>query len=700
MRLGDSGWRTLSRAAVLAAGAGLFTAPFLARLASVNERWWITRDDGVITLSHARNLVDFGSIGVSPGGDRVEGFSSPLHLATSALVQLGPGTTDARTISMLILAASLVTAGVCLTVGFGVLVRAVLPRLAPIGHDVATLAAVAVAAAATAVPWTTTGWLGSGMENPLILASMAAIIGGALAAFATRAATAMAVVGLCCLVVARVEFAAFALPVIVAAAGAGIGGHTDGRIRRAAFVAGVPLACALVVHLARRWYFGAWLPNTAVVQDRQTGLVQLVAIAAIGLVLIVPMVWRLAASTLADADLRHALDVAAKLATATLGVTVFWLGATGRLGGSLDSVVLLPGLLAFVAVIGVARAAQSIVSGTASRGSASVDRDLVFVSLAALPVGQFLVTGPARLDDYRVLGLVVPVLVVWAVVALIELCGAVLATPRESFVGPIVRLAAFPLVCAVAVGGVVWTAGTDRAWALQYEIIWADRIVEIAADMRAADLIDRGMVITANPDLGKLSFAKQSVIVDLGLLGDPLMATLRTEREDLVDRYLTHVAVPDIVESHSGWSCLYRGWLESPEFVGEYELIGAPDADWRRPPAVCPLDGDLGIWMRVVDNGEYDLTVEILQAVDPAAIIAGALSDCVGAAGGGTRCQHVRRSVQRAAHELRDRGTFGDVVAEFESSPSADFDRAMLDRGPNWWTEAFEGLVPLLEQLD
>jgi hypothetical protein len=43
------------------------------------------RDDALITLSHARNLVDFGSIGVDAAGARVEGFSTPLQFWVFAL---------------------------------------------------------------------------------------------------------------------------------------------------------------------------------------------------------------------------------------------------------------------------------------------------------------------------------------------------------------------------------------------------------------------------------------------------------------------------------------------------------------------------------------------------------------------------------------------------------------------------------------
>jgi len=43
------------------------------------------RDDGVITVSHAKNLVDHGFIGVNPSGERVEGFSAPVQFWTYTL---------------------------------------------------------------------------------------------------------------------------------------------------------------------------------------------------------------------------------------------------------------------------------------------------------------------------------------------------------------------------------------------------------------------------------------------------------------------------------------------------------------------------------------------------------------------------------------------------------------------------------------
>jgi len=44
------------------------------------------RDDGVITMSHAKNLVDHGHIGVEPSGKRLEGFSTPFQFWLYAAV--------------------------------------------------------------------------------------------------------------------------------------------------------------------------------------------------------------------------------------------------------------------------------------------------------------------------------------------------------------------------------------------------------------------------------------------------------------------------------------------------------------------------------------------------------------------------------------------------------------------------------------
>lgn len=66
-------------------GAGVFSLVFHRHLRQVPAAAYEARDDAVITLSHARNLVEYGFVGVSPSGERIEGFSAPLQFAVAAV---------------------------------------------------------------------------------------------------------------------------------------------------------------------------------------------------------------------------------------------------------------------------------------------------------------------------------------------------------------------------------------------------------------------------------------------------------------------------------------------------------------------------------------------------------------------------------------------------------------------------------------
>ena len=57
-------------------GGLIFLLFFYWRYANIPDTLYQTRDDGVITMSHARNLIDYGFIGVNPSGERVEGYSA------------------------------------------------------------------------------------------------------------------------------------------------------------------------------------------------------------------------------------------------------------------------------------------------------------------------------------------------------------------------------------------------------------------------------------------------------------------------------------------------------------------------------------------------------------------------------------------------------------------------------------------------
>lgn len=77
---------SIPRSAWLAlAGGLLFLVIFQWGYAGINPLFYEFRDDGIITLSHARNLIDFGFIGVNPSGERLEATSAPLQMLLYAL---------------------------------------------------------------------------------------------------------------------------------------------------------------------------------------------------------------------------------------------------------------------------------------------------------------------------------------------------------------------------------------------------------------------------------------------------------------------------------------------------------------------------------------------------------------------------------------------------------------------------------------
>jgi hypothetical protein len=57
----------------------LFYGVFWLAYQQIDENLYVNRDDAIITVSHGRNFVEYGSIGVNPSGERVEGYSSPLQ---------------------------------------------------------------------------------------------------------------------------------------------------------------------------------------------------------------------------------------------------------------------------------------------------------------------------------------------------------------------------------------------------------------------------------------------------------------------------------------------------------------------------------------------------------------------------------------------------------------------------------------------
>lgn len=72
---------------IIASGI-VFSCIFYIRYMNLDHNLFQYRDDGVITMSIGRNLVDYGFFGVNPSGPIVEASSSPLETLLYAMIYM------------------------------------------------------------------------------------------------------------------------------------------------------------------------------------------------------------------------------------------------------------------------------------------------------------------------------------------------------------------------------------------------------------------------------------------------------------------------------------------------------------------------------------------------------------------------------------------------------------------------------------
>jgi hypothetical protein len=244
---------------LLLLGAAAFFGAFTYQLSKLPAANYEVRDDAVVTLSHARNLVDFGFIGVSPSGERIEGFSAPLQFWVAAAVYAATGidyTAFLRwqtTIGTLVLGA--VFAGLLLST-------------APQRQSAWRYVFVAIALVASAYILSTSRafllWHASGMENvykTVTLVALLWLLDSMLRTARIRMAG-IAVVFAACM--ARADSVVPVTLLLATFAALWWLRYRGGRGLRYACTALLPW---LVYTGWRLWYFGNWEPNTALAQN-------------------------------------------------------------------------------------------------------------------------------------------------------------------------------------------------------------------------------------------------------------------------------------------------------------------------------------------------------------------------------------------------------------------------------------------------
>ncbi|MFA5883600.1 MAG: hypothetical protein WDA60_07105 [Acidimicrobiia bacterium] len=259
------------RLVVAAAFAGLLAA-FGAHLAAYGA--WIV-DDAGISFAYAANLAHGHGLVAQPGATPVEGFSNPLwvgiftgltklHLFGSVGILGMPGYVVVTKGLALLLHAVVLA---CLAVVIRRALEAVRGGPPSFGIFVACWIGAGLLLAANP---SYVIWMGSGLENPLlaaIVAALAAVAMGALPKPSTGRMVALGgLAGLAALT--RPDGIVYASVVVVVALLA----TASGPWRRVALAGwgGAPFVGILGAYVAFRVaYFGMWIPNTAVAKSQQ-----------------------------------------------------------------------------------------------------------------------------------------------------------------------------------------------------------------------------------------------------------------------------------------------------------------------------------------------------------------------------------------------------------------------------------------------
>jgi hypothetical protein len=647
------------------------------------------RDDALITLSHARGLVEVGTVSVGVTGARVEGFSAPLQFAMAVIYYAAGGTGYRR-----FLDAQVWMATMLLGSAFFVMLRVAAPQR--------PLRVTALVAAAVAAPLFATypffGWHSSGMENALT--NMLAATAVAALALGTREIRVLPIasVAVAALALSRQEFAFHAVPLLAVASVWLV--LRGGGWRGVALVVGPAAVLWAGVQVGRMSYFGTLLPNTAYVQ-RISPLRAAWGWAAVLWPLAAPIGYLAARVWRGGLGLRGVARSPAFWIVSAIGV--LGVGYLARYAGH--------GVRANVAALdGAARVLGGawwvlLVLGLALLVRVRVGIvELLLTTLAVTGICHLLVFGPARLAGERVVTFVLVPLAGLAATLLLQF------DPGRAFgvAGPVgatvVRLAGAAALMGVAL---VAAWGGRTAWNSERPLC-CDMSKTVRRILAEASSVARQtalpVVSVANADLGLLSLRKQVNVTDLGLLGDPLLArVVRRARDagriDVAIDYLNRYAAPDVVELHGTWSCVYAPWGSSDGFRDQYHQVW--DDGWTRSwgRSRCPGRGDVGggIWVRRdllagVPSREVTLSRALAADPDPARVRR-ELASCPTT--DAWSCQYVTRSVLRNLRRFEAAGRLGDVRAAFQASPSARYDMAVLssrDRG-DWYLPAADALL-------
>lgn len=608
---------TLSKDMLFAVIAGMMVLlVFVFGYKHIPENFYEYRDDGIITMSHAKNLADYGVIGINPSGERVEGYSTPAQFLSYYILYSLTGLSF-KTYSTLqtFLAAFLL----------GFIFIKFFKSNCYIGLILTLFSALLLIKNPSFL-----GWHGSGMENAITHVLFLAAVYLLYKMYHQEKINYYFAPILFLAAVARIESIYYILPLLIIFALSWYFTRND--------MAGFKFLLAVLgfwaIFNGLRWlYFGDFLPNTAYGQNISLS-------ARIGKLLdFEPKRYQVLAG------------ISSKIMHMHFGYLV-WLS--------------LP-LLYFV--------------------KRSKELFLLIGLLICVIASSYLnpyIFGPSRIEVTRTTTHLAVFALLLAAVTISRLC---------------IKKHTYWILPLFIAAGLFFT-GVNRVkpYYLGWEIHSFNAVRKEFRKIGRQHDIKRPTV--CNVDLGVLSWHKEFNIVDLGRLGNPVVARLLKggNKKALAD-YIFDLSAPDMIEMHGSPARSYYFLFRDPRFKQLYTPVRQVRSPWLKKNAKKFPEVKKGLWIRtavmkgnpsrerlLMDKLQTELSLETIR--DELAFIANQNPS--------ESYSYAARAVYRLIPELVEKGLYDDVVELFEKSNASAFDLALLrGRNNSGW---FKRMIAFLEE--
>ncbi len=619
-------------------------------LRTIPKFWWQYRDDSVIHLSETLNLVRYSSVGLSPGG-RVESMSSPLNFLISIPpFILNNDLTFTKYLDFYIP----ITLGI-----LGISITYTLNKISNLfNHSLSTkLLFQTLLYVLIISTWTTFGWMISGMENILVACLLVYLIGLLVDPVINLK---LVIITLIFLGISRIEMPLLLLPILFL-----IIRLKDLSLSRKIKLMFIPFSVWLVFHIIRFTYYGEIFPNTATALGKKFSIFSLLIV--LSQILIIIFKYFLENKL----NLYHSL--LKWIFLPTLAISSILVIRINNYELLYRFALIFCLILAFIILYVFSYSKNELFSVNLG----------LFVTL--IPLNHFILFGPARLSAFRIISaFVIPIcLTYFWIIQKNNFFNFNLQKYRWIFIFTVIPIT-------------ILINKFDAERNLCCNISPSDNIILSNSNQIFSSSNSKNpSPIVANPDLGKVSFSKKIVNVDLGLIGDPFLSKLVKNDEHLSVDYLIEYISPDIIELHGHWLCSYSSLVTDPRFRDNWEIAwsGGVSTEFNTPEQKdCPRSGAYTIWKKKIPANEMELTEYI--ANNPFNLFSERIKvdihKCVIANNERNRCMYVTRAILRNRAMLLADNNLHSTVNLMRSSPTYRFDYLRVIEPRGWGPKAYK----------